>query len=156
MEKLNLPPADIRQRIQKDLPEIFDEVRRKYVALTPEEWVRQHFVHYLVHYLNVPLSLIAVEKSLKLNRMVKRADILVYGKNTRPLLMVECKAPLVKISQKVFDQVSRYNIALKVPFLAVTNGMEHFCIRIGFRNKSYSFLQEIPDFKQLEQLSESD
>lgn len=156
MEKLNLPPAEIRKRIQGGVPEIFDEVRRKYVVLTSEEWVRQHFVHYLMNYLNVPLSLIAVEKSLKLNRMMKRADILVYGKNTRQLLMVECKAPQVKISQKVFDQVARYNIALKVPFLAVTNGMEHFCIRIDFRNKSYSFCQKIPDFDQLEQLANSD
>ncbi|MFP4470870.1 MAG: type I restriction enzyme HsdR N-terminal domain-containing protein [Bacteroidales bacterium] len=148
-QALNLPAFPFKTRIVGQQEEIFDAVRRKYVILTPEEWVRQHFVHYLVSVKSVPETLIMVEKSLVLNRMVKRADILVYGRSGNPLLMVECKAPLVKITQKTFDQVARYNISLRVPVLVVTNGMEHFCCLIDFEKSSYGFLEEIPDYQTL-------
>ncbi len=150
-QTLNLPAFPYRIRHEGGQEEIFDTVRRKYVALTPEEWVRQHFVHFLVEVKNVPESLIVVEKSLVLNKMNKRADILVYGRKGEPLLMVECKAPSVKITQKSFDQVARYNISLRVPLLVVTNGLEHYCCLIDFRNASYSFLEDIPDFSAFSQ-----
>ncbi len=148
-QALNLPAYPVRLRQTGGQEEIFDSVRRKYVVLTPEEWVRQHFVHYLTTTKAVPISLVAVEKSLVLNTMKKRADILVYGTKGLPLLMVECKAPAVKITQKTFDQVARYNITLRVPVLVVTNGMEHFCSLIDFENSGYAFLEEIPDFSAL-------
>jgi type I site-specific restriction endonuclease len=129
--------------------EIFDPMRRKFVRLTAEEWVRQHFLNYLTGHKGYPSSLIAVEASLAYNRLVKRSDILVHGPNGKPLLVVECKAPEVELTQAVFDQVALYNMSLMVGYVVVTNGLEHFACRINHENHNYSFLEEIPDFGTL-------
>lgn len=152
MLKLNLPDFNFRFRQNKGRDEIFDPVRKIFVALTPEEWVRQHFIQYLAADKNVPLSLIGVEKTLTLNTMTRRTDILVFGNSGLPVMVVECKAPNIEISQAVFDQVARYNITLRVKYLVVTNGLNHFCCLIDFDKGTYSFLEEIPDFSLLKQI----
>lgn len=128
---------------------IFDASRRRWVKLTPEEWVRQHFVRYLVEEKHYPGSLIAVEHSLQINRQDFRADAVVFSTSGKPLLIVECKAPEVKITQKVFEQIVRYNFEFQVDFLIVTNGISHFCCRIDKTDQSYKYLKEIPDYQEL-------
>ncbi len=149
MQTLNLPGAALRIRNKGEKQEVFDGVRKKFVALTPEEWVRQHFIHYLADHRNVPRSLIAVETSLRYHRLNKRSDIVVYGKEGKPCLIVECKGPEVEVTQAVFDQVAMYNMALKVPFLVVTNGMVHFACYIDHVSGKISFLKEIPEFGEM-------
>ena len=149
MEALNLPESKIRTRRQSDKLEIFDPVRKKYVILTPEERVRQYFIQYLTACRNVPLSLIAVEVPLKYNRLKKRSDIVVYGTNGKPCLIVECKAQEVEMTQAIFDQVAMYNMTLKVPYLVVTNGIEHYVCYIDHENKKYYFLKEMPAYDEL-------
>ena len=149
MQTLNLPGAALRIRNKKEKQEVFDSVRKKFVALTPEEWVRQHFIHYLTDYRNVPRSLIAVEASLHVHRLKKRSDIVVYGKDGLPCLIVECKAPEVAVTQAVFDQVAMYNMSLKVPYLAVTNGMVHFACHIDHDKGKIVFLKEIPEYEEM-------
>nr|NQU94275.1 type I restriction enzyme HsdR N-terminal domain-containing protein [Bacteroidota bacterium] len=149
MQHLNLPQYEFRIRQSDNGNEIFDEIRKKYVALTPEEWVRQNFLKYLISEKGTPLSLIAVEKSLKLYGMVKRSDIVVFNRNGEALLLVECKAHTVKIAQKVFDQAAMYNIKFNVEYLFVTNGMEHYGCKIDFKNRTYRFLDHIPDYIEM-------
>lgn len=149
MIQLNLPSYPFKTRMVGLKQEIFDTVRKRYVALSPEEWVRQHFVQYLIASFGVPASLIVVEKSLVLNNMKKRADVLIYNNKGNPLMIVECKAPDVKISQKTFDQIARYNMVFKVQFLLVTNGLEHFCCLVDFEKQGYSFLNKIPDYSEM-------
>jgi len=149
MQKLHLPDFNFRIRESENQNEIFDSVRKKFVALTPEEWVRQNFIRYLVEYKNVPPSLIAVEKSLSLNKLTKRTDIVIFGSGARARMIVECKAPAVKISQAVFEQIGRYNMTLQVEFLVVTNGLNHYCAQIDFVNNSFAFLNDIPDYANL-------
>ena len=151
MEQLNLPAINCKTKETQGQTEIFDIVRKKYVLLTPEEWVRQSFIHYLIDIKGFPKSLIAVEHSLKLNKMKKRADIAVFGTKGKALLIVECKADSVKINQKVFDQIARYNMVLKVKYLIVTNGLEHYACQINYEKNSYVFLEEIPNFDQVNQ-----
>ena len=148
MFQLNLPFYNITLKEENGNHFIFDDIRKKYLRLTPEEWVRQNFVKYLIDEKKYPASLIVIEKGLKLNELTKRADVLIY-KDSSPILLVECKAPNVKITQDTFDQISRYNLTFKVPFLIVTNGMNHFCCQIDFENNSYHFLEEIPYFIEL-------
>ena len=149
MQALNLPVIELKIRDQKGRCEVFDQIRKKYVALTPEEWVRQHFIHYLITEKHVPASLIHVEASLKYNRLAKRSDIVIYSKSGIPCLIVECKAPEVKITQAVFDQVAMYNMTLKVDYLVVTNGLEHYACRINHEKQTYGFLTEIPDYNEM-------
>ena len=149
MKKLNLPAYEYKLKQEGKKTKIFDALRKKYLVLTPEEWVRQHVIHYLIENLNFPKGLIAIEKGLKVNGLSKRADILVYSKKGEPIFMVECKAPEIKITQKVFDQIGRYNISLKLPYLMVTNGLDHFCAKIDFHNEKFNFLEEIPKFENL-------
>jgi len=149
MERLNLPEYPFKISSTDGRTQIFDGVRKKYVTLTPEEWVRQHFVEYLVHEKDVPRSLIAVEMPLKYHKLNKRSDIVVYSKSGAPALIVECKAPHIKINQNVFDQIARYNLALQVPYLVVTNGMEHFCCLIDREVRNYRFLDFLPDYEQI-------
>lgn len=149
MQALNLPEAALRIRSSGNRQEVFDSVRKKFVTLTPEEWVRQHFIHYLADYRNVPRSLIAVEVSLKYHRLAKRSDIVVYGTKGEPCLIVECKAPEVTVTQAVFDQVAMYNMTLKVPFLAVTNGLVHFACHIDHGVGKITFLKEIPEYRDM-------
>lgn len=149
ISKLNLPKASLKFREKENSQEVFDILRQKYVAYTPEEKVRQHFVHYLISHKKYPQGLLAAEYSLKVNGLKKRADIVSFSKFGHPLLLVECKAPDVKITQNVFDQIARYNISLRVDYLIVTNGLEHFCCQLDFKNRSYSFLKEIPLYNSI-------
>jgi type I site-specific restriction endonuclease len=149
MQTLNLPVAELRIRDNLGKQEVFDSIRKKFVVLTPEEWVRQHFIHYLTSQRNVPGSLIAVEASVHYHRLKKRSDILVYGRDGVPCLIVECKAPDVLVTQAVFDQVAMYNRELRVPYLAVTNGLVHFACHIDHTSGKIVFLKEIPIYDQM-------
>jgi len=149
MQTLNLPSYQFRIRSSGEKAEIFDDIRKKFVALTPEEWVRQNFIAYLQNEKGYPISLIAVEMSLKLNKMHKRSDIVVYNTSGEAILLVECKAPSVKIKQDVFDQIARYNMTLKVKYLIVTNGLKHYCCMIDYETMNYQFLKDIPDYDDI-------
>ncbi|MEA3443578.1 MAG: type I restriction enzyme HsdR N-terminal domain-containing protein [Bacteroidota bacterium] len=149
MEKLNLPAYRFRIKKENEKYFIFDVFRKKFLVLTPEEWVRQHFAWYLVHELDYPKNLISVEHSIVVNNLKKRSDIVVFNNLSHPVLLVECKAPNIKIDQKTFDQIAIYNMQLNVPVLVVTNGLDHYCCIIDSEKKSYSFLKDIPNYKQL-------
>jgi hypothetical protein len=146
MQALNLPTYQFKLK-QKGLnTQIFDAIRKKYVVLTPEEWVRQNFLQFLIQDKKFPSSLIAVEIALKYNQLQKRADVLVYDKTGSPYLMVECKAPEVKITQDAFDQIARYNMKFKVKYLVITNGLNHFCCQMDYTTNNYQYLENIPFF----------
>lgn len=149
MQKLNLPEYNFNIKLNNNKPEIFDSIRKKFVALTPEEWVRQNFIMYLINEKKFPDSLISIEKKLTFNNMPRRTDIVIYKKDGSPKLIVECKSTDIKINQKVFDQIARYNMTLKVNYLVVTNGLNHYCCYIDIENKTYKFLEEIPDYKNI-------
>lgn len=151
MKELNLPAYEHSIREQGGKTEIFDSLRRKYVSLTPEEWVRQNFIQYLVNEKHYPLTLLAIEKQFKLYRMQKRADIVVYSRSGNPLLIVECKAPQVGITQSTFDQIVNYNMNFKVRYLIITNGLTHYCCIVDWHKNEYTFLETIPDYKMLTQ-----
>lgn len=144
---LNLPKYDFKLKRIEGSEYIFDEVRKKYIKLTPEEWVRQHLVHYLNVYKKYPVSLMSIEHALVYNGMKKRADIVCFDTSGKPIVIVECKAPSVKISQKVFEQIARYNFDLKVPYLMVSNGLEHYCCQMNYDKASFDFLKEIPEYQ---------
>lgn len=145
MIKLNLPTYNFRTKSEDGKEFIFDDIRKKFVVLTPEEWVRQNIVEYLQEK-KYPKSLMAVEKQIMINEQPLRFDLLIYSRNGQPHLIAEFKAPSVKLNQKAFDQVVRYNMALKVPYIMVSNGLEHFFCTIDYVKNTYSFLKEIPDF----------
>ncbi|SDR83294.1 Type I restriction enzyme R protein N terminus (HSDR_N) [Polaribacter sp. KT25b] len=147
MIKLNLPTYNFKLKSKENKTLIFDKLRKKYMVLTPEEWVRQHYVSFLIEEKNYPTSLIALEKQLTINNRKKRTDILVFNTDGNPEIIVECKAPSIKITQDTFDQIARYNLKLKANFLIVTNGLEHFYCKMDFENETYIFLKEIPDYK---------
>lgn len=149
MQDLNLPPYDFRISKKDGQVRIFDEIRKKYVALTPEEWVRQHFIMYMVNEKQVPAGLIVLEKKLILNTMTRRPDILIHDRQGKPLMIIECKAPEVKISQDTFDQVARYNSIIRVPYLVVTNGLQHYCCLMDYGKHTYKYLEDIPDYKTI-------
>ncbi len=149
MIKLNFPEFTFDTSVADGNTEIWDEIRKQYVALTPEEWVRQNLLKFLVSEKKIPAGLISVEHHLYLNRLQKRCDVVVFNRKGLPVMIVECKAPPIKLNQKVFDQISQYNIKLKVPWLLVTNGLTHYCCKIDFERKKYLFLQDIPDFETL-------
>ena len=149
MERLNLPEYSFKIRNREGRIFIFDSFRKKEILLTPEEWVRQNFLQYMVIEKDFPASLISVEMSFRLNKLVKRGDIVAFGRGGKPLLLVECKASSVSISQSTFDQIARYNMSLKVDYLIVTNGLQHFCCKMDFKNKTYGFLKSIPTFQQI-------
>jgi predicted type IV restriction endonuclease len=149
METLTLPTYPFRLKTEQSKQKIFDPVRKKYLVLTPEEWVRQHLVQFLIHEKGCPASLIEIEKGLALNGLAKRADVVVNDRNGNPLVLVECKASTVKIDQKTFDQIARYNLVVKVPYLIVSNGLVHYACAIDFENRSYRFLEEIPHYSTL-------
>jgi hypothetical protein len=146
MQRLNLPEYSLKVKTENGKTFVFDPIRKKFVALTPEEWVRQHFIQYLIHEKNFPASLMAVEKQLFVNGQSRRFDLLVYNRKGEPHVIVEFKAPEVKVSQETFDQVVRYNMALKVKHIIVSNGMQHFACEIDYEKNSYVFLKEIPEF----------
>lgn len=146
MEKLNLPEYSFRTKIEDEKWYIFDSIRKKFVVLTPEEWVRQNFIQYLKTVKKYPETLMAVEKQILVNGNQRRFDLLVYLRNGQPHLIAEFKAPNVKITQETFDQVVRYNMALRVERVLVSNGLQHFACEIDYINNSYAFLPEIPEF----------
>ena len=146
MQKLNLPNYQFRIKSNENKLFIFDFIRKKEVVLTPEEWVRQHFLMYLVTEKKYPESLIAVEKKLTINTLTKRTDIVVYNTDGKPAIIVECKAPNVNITQQVFDQIARYNLKLTAQYLIVTNGLQHFYCQIDAENETYLFLEDIPNW----------
>lgn len=149
MYRLNLPSCPIKISGTQLKPTILDILRRKYVALTPEEWVRQHFVHYLIEQKNYPASLLANEVKLQVGGKTLRADSVLYDTCLRPRMIVEYKAPSVKLTQKVFDQISVYNMLLRVDYLIVSNGMESYCCKMDYERQSYTFLQDIPDYHNI-------
>ena len=153
MLPLNLPNFDIKVKKSADQLLIWDETRRKYVALTPEEWVRQHFVHFLISEKGYRQELIANEVSIKLNGTAKRCDKVIYDLLLTTLMIVEYKAPSITITPKVFDQIVRYNRVLHVQYLIVSNGIRHFCCQIDYETLSYRFLKEIPDAQEVGQLT---
>lgn len=142
--QLNLPSYPFRIKKVEETTFIFDEIRKKYLVLTPEEWVRQHLVKFLILEKQYPKSLIKLEGGLKLNALQKRTDIVLYNSSGEKILMVECKAPSVIIDQKTFDQIARYNMVHKIRLIAVSNGMQHYICRINFTEGTYQFLEEIP------------
>ncbi len=148
MQRLNFPQFGFRLKNSENGPQIFDIVRRKFVVLQPEEWVRQHVVHFLTAQKKYPLSLVNVEKQLTVNNLKKRVDVIVFEPQGHIHLLVECKAFDVPITQGVFDQLARYNLKLNATYLMVTNGMEHYYCQMDFANEKYQFITEIPDFSR--------
>lgn len=147
MQKLNFPTFSFRFKSSENKTLVFDEIRKKFVVLTPEEWVRLHVVQFLLQGKNYPKSLINVEKQLKLNKTTKRYDIVVFNNDGSIFLIVECKAPSIPISQITFDQIARYNLALNASFLMVSNGLEHYYCQMDYENECYVFLKDIPNYK---------
>ncbi len=147
---LNLPQYSFRTKEMSGKMVIFDGFRHRWVVLTPEEWVRQNFARYLTEEKHFPASLVTIERSLRINQRDFRTDIVLFSKSGNPLVVVECKAPEVKISQQVFDQIARYNLDLRVSYLIVTNGLAHYCCRFDQSQLSYTFLPEMPDYKEIE------
>ncbi len=149
MQALNLPPFDVKLRGTREKPEIFDFLRRRFVALTPEEWVRQHFTHFLVEHKGYPQALLGNEIELKIGQKRLRCDSLLYNKEMHPRMIIEYKAPSVAVTQKVFNQISTYNLLLHVDYLIVSNGLQHYCCRMDYERGRYEFMQEIPDYQAL-------
>ena len=149
MKPLNLPRYFFKIQSKEQKKYIFDAIRKQFVLLTPEEWVRQNFIRYLVEEKLYSAQLMAVEKSLEYHRLSYRADIVVYDRDILPIMIVECKAPEVKIRQEHFDQITRYNIKLRVNYLIVTNGLVHYVCRIDLEGMHYTFLQEIPAYREI-------
>jgi hypothetical protein len=149
LKQLNLPSYSFKISGKEDQKMIFDPVRRRYVKLTPEEWVRQNFIQYLVYEGKYPAGLMGVETMFRLNKLKRRLDILVHNRAGNPVLIVECKAPEVKIDDKVFDQIVCYNMGLKVPYIIVTNGIDHYACKIDHENNKYEFLLVIPLYEDL-------
>ena len=152
MLPLNLPNFDIKVKKTTDQLLVWDVTRRKYVTLTPEEWVRQQFVHFLVANKGYRQELIANEVSIKLNVTAKICDTVIYNQQLDPLVIIEYKAPTISITPKVFDQIVRYNMVLHVQYLIVSNGIRHFCCQINYETQSYRFLEEIPDAQGIGQI----
>ena len=147
MQPLNLPPYNINIKNVNGKTKVLDILRKKFVALTPEEWVRQHFVHYMVEHKGYPSTLMANEVAVTLNGMSRRCDTVVYRQHgLRPYIIIEYKAPSVEITQKVFDQICRYNMVLEVEYLIVSNGMRHYCCKMDTEKGEYTFLSDIPPF----------
>ncbi len=144
MQKLNFPTYTFKYKNKENKPYIFDVIRKKYFLLTPEEWVRQHIVRFLLEK-GYSKNLISVEKQLIINGLKRRFDIVVFNKEMNPYILIECKAPDVQLTQKTFDQANRYNWLLKAPYLIMTNGMKHYICEIDFEKNNYKFLNEIPD-----------
>ncbi|MDO6820740.1 type I restriction enzyme HsdR N-terminal domain-containing protein [Zobellia sp. 1_MG-2023] len=148
MEPLNFPEYKFRFKSSENNVLIFDSIRKKFVVLQPEEWVRQHVVNHLLFEKKYPISLINVEKQLIINNIKKRYDIVVFNSDGSIHILVECKAPKITIDQTTFDQIARYNLHLKADYLMVTNGLDHFYCKMDFTSEKYSFLRDIPDFSR--------
>lgn len=150
MVQLNLPPYNIKVKNEDGRRKIFDILRRKYFVITPEEWVRQHFIHFLIDHKGYPVSLLANEVALSVGDKVIRADSILYDKNLSPRMIIEYKAPHIKLTQKVFDQISAYNLLLHVDYLIVSNGIETYICKMDYAQQTYVFLETVPDYKSLD------
>ena len=148
-KKLNLPEAPLKTKTEGNRTLVFDPLRQRYVTLTPEEWVRQHFTHFLMAQKGYPKGCLGNEISLLVAGNKKRCDTVVYDSQARPLVIVEYKAPHVAITQRVFDQTWRYNLPLRVPYIIISNGMQHFCCRIDYTTGHCEFLREVPEYGKL-------
>jgi hypothetical protein len=144
MQQLNFPAYGFRFKSSENKISIFDPIRKKFIILTPEEWVRQHVVQFLMNEKKFPKSLINVEKVLVLNEIKKRYDVVVYNPDGSIHLIVECKAPQIEISQETFDQIARYNLSLNATYLMVTNGLQHYFCQMDYENQAYVFLKDLP------------
>jgi len=144
--KLNLPEYLIKTKQTEKGLFVFDIIRKKYILLTPEEHVRQQFIHYLINEKKYPKGLLGIEKQLKIYNLTKRTDIVLYSRNGGISIIVECKAPKINISQETFDQIARYNMNFKAEYLIVTNGINHYCCKPDYKNNTYAFLKDIPDY----------
>ncbi|MFA5555942.1 MAG: type I restriction enzyme HsdR N-terminal domain-containing protein [Flavobacteriaceae bacterium] len=144
MQELNFPKYSFRFKSSENKLSIFDEIRKKFILLTPEEWVRQNVVQYLLQEKKYPKSLVNVEKVIRINGLVKRYDIVIYNSEGSIFLLVECKASDVKITQEAFNQIARYNLVLKAEYLMVTNGINHYFCKMDFENEKYIFLEDLP------------
>ena len=149
MTRLNLPSFPIRLAGTQEKPKVFDILRSKYVALTPEEWVRQHFVNYLIQHKQYPAAYLANEVNLKIGGKVSRADTVLYDQQLRPLMIIEYKAPHIAISQKIFNQLFAYNLQLHATYLVVSNGLRHYCCMLTHDHEKYVFLDDIPEYNKL-------
>lgn len=149
MNELNLPSFDVKIRGTREKPEILDFLRRRYVALTPEEWVRQHFTHWLVEHKGYPKGLLGNEVALLCGDKTLRCDSIVYDKAAKPQMIIEYKAPTVPVTQRVFSQISAYNLLLHVDYLVVSNGLQHYCCRMDYDAQTYHFLQDVPDYSTI-------
>lgn len=149
MQKLNFPKYNFRFKSNENKTLIFDIIRKKFVILTPEEWVRQHTLHFLITEKKYPVSYINVEKQLLLNDSVKRYDIVIFKNDGDVEIIIECKAPSISINQVTFDQIARYNLALNSNLLMVTNGLTHYFCKMDIKNKRYLFLRDLPKYNQL-------
>ena len=149
MYELNLPKYGIKIKNVDGNKAIFDILRRKFVRLTPEEWVRQHFIHYLIDHKGYPQALMANEIQLSVGNKKLRCDSVIYDRSLKPRMIVEYKAPTVNITQKVFDQITVYNMLLHVDYLVVSNGIKHYCCRMDYDNQKYLFLEDIPNYQNI-------
>jgi type I site-specific restriction endonuclease len=149
LKTLQLPSYPFKTRKKAEGFDIWDDLRRKYVKLTPEEWVRQHMVQYLIQYQGFPKGLISVEHSIRYMQQDRRSDIVCYNTMGEPLMLIECKAPEVNINQKVFEQSALYNSILKAPYLVVSNGICHYCCQINHETRKYVFLENIPAYESI-------
>ncbi len=146
MQQLNFPSFSFRFKNSENKVSIFDAIRKKFIILTPEEWVRQHVVQFLMTEKNYPQSLLNVEKVVQVNGLRKRYDIVVYNSDGTIHILIECKAPEVTISQNTFDQIAQYNMTLQSNYLMVTNGLNHYFCQMDFENEKYQFLTELPNY----------
>lgn len=151
MFALNLPLANVKINECEGKRMIFDFLRHRFVALTPEEWVRQQFTHFLAEHKSYPAALMGNEMELVANGKKRRCDSVVFNRQGRPLVIIEYKAPGVAITQKVFEQISSYNVILHTKYIIATNGMNHYCCRVDYNTKTYCFLRDIPEYPELEQ-----
>lgn len=149
MQQLNFPAYQFRFKNSENKVAIFDQIRKKFIILTPEEWVRQHVIQFLLVEKKYPLSLINVEKVLKVNGLRKRYDVVVFNSDGSIFILIECKAPEIKISQSTFDQIARYNMTMKAQFLMLTNGLNHYFCKMDFENEKYLFLTDLPLYQVL-------
>jgi hypothetical protein len=156
MIKLNLPDADLKIRRQGNNTEVFDPLRKKFVALTEEEWVRQHLIAYFIEHKKIPMHMMASERGLTINTMPRRFDLVVFSTDGKPAMIVECKAPGIPLNEDVFYQAARYNMALHVKYLLITNGLEHHCMYVDYLTPEIRFIEQIPDYKILNQTEIND
>jgi hypothetical protein len=146
LQEINFPPFETKLILENGRTKIWDNLRKKYLVLTPEEWVRQHLVNYMINEKQYPAQLIGLEKSLTYNHRKKRCDLIVFNKEAKPLLLAECKAPSVEITQETFFQIATYNKIFEAKYFLLTNGIKHFCCEIDYFNSKIHFLENIPTF----------